>query len=167
MILVEKKDTIYQLLHFLTEKKYTIFKGGRPYSFVMSWKQMKSYYGNLCCVCHKIIYEGSPIFWNNDGSSRVKHYDCSSNTRGARAITVPEESVDSTALSWGVFPIISEEENHKSTSRTVPEESVDSSVVSSELFTITSEEEIDEIFEKKSFEQRKQEREFFREGISP
>ena len=154
-------------ISILTQKKPTVFKAGLLYSFVMSWKQMKSYYGNLCCVCHKNIYAGSPIFWNNDGSSRVKHFDCTSNTRGAAAITVPEESVDLPALDWGVFPIITEEENHKSTSRTVPEESVDSSEFNSELFSILSEDESDEVFEKKSFEQRKQEREFFREAISP
>ena len=133
----------------------------------MAWRRMNSKFGNLCCVCRKNIYVGSPIFWNNDGSSNVKHYDCGSTTRGARAISVPGESVDSSALSWGVFPIISEEENHKSTSGTVPRESVDSSAVSSEVFPVFSQEESDEVFEKKSFEQRKQEREFFREAISP
>ncbi len=99
----------------------------------MAWRRMNSKFGNLCCVCRKNIYVGSPIFWNNDGSSQVKHFDCS---RGARVISVPGESVDPPALNSELFPIITQEES-------------------------------DEIFEKKSFEQRKQEREFFREGISP
>ena len=107
MVVNRKKVT---KISILTQKKPTVFKAGLLYSFVMSWKQMKSYYGNLCCVCHKNIYAGSPIFWNNDGSSRVKHFDCTSNTRGATAITVPEESVDSSEFSSELFPISTEEE---------------------------------------------------------
>ena len=103
----------------------------------MTWRRMNSRFGNLCCDCRKNIYVGSPIFWNNDGSHQVKHYDCGSDAPlGDRAISVPGESVDSSALSWGSFPVFSQEES-------------------------------DEVFEKKNFEQRKQEREFFREGISP
>ena len=79
-------------------------------NMLMTWRHMESKFGNLCCICRKNIYVGSEIFWNNDGSSKVKHYDCNATTRGARAISVLEESVDSSALNWGVFPISTEEE---------------------------------------------------------
>ena len=71
----------------------------------MTYRHMRSKFGNLCCVCRKNIYVGSEIYWNDDGSSKVKHYDCNAITRGARAINVPEESVD-LAAKWGAFPII-------------------------------------------------------------
>ncbi len=147
------------------------------YVIVMGWKQMKSRYGNRCCVCHKEIYVGSEIFWNNNGSHLVKHYDCSSDTPGARAITVPEESVDSSAQNWGGFSIDPREENDKTTSEAVPEESVDSSELDRTIERAQEDGDVsqfleaqrkkDQVFEKKTFEQRKQEREFFREAISP
>ena len=129
-----KKVQNIRNIDFLTNKMG--FKYLRADNKLMSWIQMKSKYDNLCCDCHKNIYEGSEIYWNNDGSSKVKHSTCSSTTKGATVKKVSEETVDLAALDSGLFSIITEEE-------------------------------IDEIWEKKSFEQRKQEREFFREGISP
>ena len=102
----------------------------------MSWIHMKSRFDNRCCDCHKNIYVGSEIYWNNNGSSKVKHSYCSATTKGAMAKKVFEQSVDLAALDQRLFPFISEEE-------------------------------LDEFGEKKSFEQKKQEREFFREGFSP
>ena len=123
----------------------------------MTQIRMKSKFGNLCCVCRKNIYVGSEIFWNNDGSSKVRHYDCNAITRGATP--VPKESVDLAALNWGVFPIITEEEKTKTTSRAVPKESVDSSEFSSELFPISTEEEIERNMGNKNFRPKKKERE--------
>ena len=151
-------------IDFLTNKM--VFKYTFEENMLMTWRRMESKFGNLCCICRKNIYVGSEIFWNNDGSSKVKHYDCNATTRGARAISVLEESVDSSALNWGVFPTITEEENNKTTSRAVLEESVDSSEFSSELFPISTEEEIERNMGNKNFRSKKKEREFSEEEES-
>ena len=87
-----------------------VFKYTFEENMLMTWRRIESKFGNLCCVCRKNIYVGSEIFWNNDGSSKVKHYDCNATTRGARAISVLEESVDSSEFSSELFPISTEEE---------------------------------------------------------
>tara|TARA_B100000676_G_C17828005_1_gene706267 strand:- start:328 stop:729 length:402 start_codon:yes stop_codon:yes gene_type:complete len=95
-------------IDFLTNKM--VFKYTFEENMLMTWRRMESKFGNLCCICRKNIYVGSEIFWNNDGSSRVKHYDCNATTRGARAVSVLEESVDSSEFSSELFPISTEEE---------------------------------------------------------
>ena len=95
-------------IDFLTNKM--VFKYTFEENMLMTWRRMESKFGNLCCICRKNIYVGSEIFWDNDGSSRVKHYDCNATTRGARAVSVLEESVDSSEFSSELFPISTEEE---------------------------------------------------------
>ena len=95
-------------IDFLTNKM--VFKYTFEENMLMTWRRMESKFGNLCCICRKNIYVGSEIFWNNDGSSKVKHYDCNATTRGARAVSVLEESVDSSEFSSELFPISTEEE---------------------------------------------------------
>ena len=131
----------------------------------MTFRHIRSKFGNLCCVCRKNIYVGSEIYWNDDGSSKVKHYDCNAITRGARAINVPEESVD-LAAKWGAFPKITKEDIDKTTSKADPEESVDSSEFSSELFPISTEEEIERNMGNKNFRPKKKERDFSEEEES-
>ena len=49
-------------------------------NFLMTWIKMTTKYGNYCSSCQGRIYKGSEIFWNNDGSSKVKHYKMSIRT---------------------------------------------------------------------------------------
>ena len=42
----------------------------------MSWHKLKSHWPNTCHLCNNRIYEGTPIYWNDDGSHRVKHQAC-------------------------------------------------------------------------------------------
>ena len=42
----------------------------------MSWHQLNSYCQNKCYVCNNRVYEGTPIYWNDDGTHRVKHVAC-------------------------------------------------------------------------------------------
>ena len=39
----------------------------------MSWIEMTARYNGRCCTCSGDIYVGERIFWNNNGSHKVKH----------------------------------------------------------------------------------------------
>ena len=39
----------------------------------MSWIEMTARYNGSCCKCINRVYPGQRIFWNNNGSHKVKH----------------------------------------------------------------------------------------------
>jgi hypothetical protein len=39
----------------------------------MSWIEMQARYPGRCCTCTGDIFAGERIFWNNNGSHKVKH----------------------------------------------------------------------------------------------
>tara|TARA_Y100000590_G_scaffold77614_1_gene86059 strand:- start:2221 stop:2526 length:306 start_codon:yes stop_codon:yes gene_type:complete len=39
----------------------------------MSWIEMTARYNGRCCKCINRVYPGQRIFWNNNGSHKVKH----------------------------------------------------------------------------------------------
>ena len=45
-------------------------------SHKMSWHQLNSYCQNKCYICNNRVYKGTSIYWNDDGSHRVKHVAC-------------------------------------------------------------------------------------------
>ena len=39
----------------------------------MSWIEMNAKYPGRCCLCRKSVLQGARIFWNTDGSHRIRH----------------------------------------------------------------------------------------------
>jgi len=115
----------------------------------MSWIHLTSKFGNYCSSCQGRVNKGSEIFWNNDGSSKVKHYLCGLKPQNS------EESVDSNVVDLGTMPTV------EFVSDLEEEPQTEADRIRAKVMGLPSKKE------NEWFEKRKEERRFRMENFSP